>query len=386
VRLEIGDSGRRVATLQSMLNRQITVGTELAVDGVFGPLTLAQVRHFQRRFGLSVDGVVGRQTWFQLVAAPPPRRRRHTQGTLAPPPRVLHQKAAAQSAAEAASAAADPSVADWSLETRFEYVLKKTPDFLLGDLKAQLKAMVTGKGLAILVGTLVIWAGGHFFGVSEIADGVLLGAGLVFLGRAAIDAARLIKHFLELTVTASHRTELDTAAKCLSEAVTIIGVVAFFALVMRVGRRLGKRFRAPRDTTPPAVERALSTQENLQGLQVARSIALLEKPTVFRHTITGDVPPVNFARIVKEGILRFSTGSKAHYGDGVYAWEANTKGVGARYIDIEVPSGTAAELLVTQAGKWYRLVSPQGNSLSVRVVGHNFTAAEVEFGTAALGD
>lgn len=40
---------------------------EVAVDGIFGPITAAAVRDFQEDRGLIVDGIVGNQTWPALI-------------------------------------------------------------------------------------------------------------------------------------------------------------------------------------------------------------------------------------------------------------------------------------------------------------------------------
>jgi hypothetical protein len=134
----------------------------------------------------------------------------------------------------------------------------------------------------------------------------------------------------------------------------------------------------------PAVARALRTQQNLQGLKITRSVQLLEQPTVFRHTITYDPAPVSFARIEMDGHLRFASAGSAHYGEGVYAWRANSTGIGRRWIDIEVPAGTAAELIQTPSGSWYRLLGADGQTLPVRIVRHNFTPSELALGRAVL--
>ncbi len=64
-----GASGTAVFTLQRQLNR-ITKDYPflglLTVDGVFGSKMTATVKAFQKQFGLTADGVVGRQTWYKI--------------------------------------------------------------------------------------------------------------------------------------------------------------------------------------------------------------------------------------------------------------------------------------------------------------------------------
>lgn len=395
--LHIGNTGASVIRLQLNLNHQIPTGAPLKVDGLFGPLTEARVKQFQAEVGLAADGVVGLKTWYHLVAQLPPRHTqrphhlRHTRGTLPGTLPVQPPTAPTPQAPAAPPAEEVTSVISWSLDERFAYVIVHTADFLLGDAKRQFLAMVTGKGLKILTGSLVVWAGGHFFGVSEFTDAFLFGVGLAFLGRAALDAVHLMKECLKLTCTASDTRDLKEAAHCLSEVVTIVGTVAFFMAFARIARSIGNRIRARRSAaapppTSPAVERALSTQDNVRGVEVTRSVQRLQKPTVFRHTITHDNPVASFARIARQGFMNLAPqGYKAQFGVGVYAWEANATGIGARYIDIEVPSGTAAEYLTTPGGNFYRLVPATGDTLPVKVVSHNFTPAEVVRGNQMIG-
>jgi peptidoglycan hydrolase-like protein with peptidoglycan-binding domain len=62
-----GASGAEVSRLQHGLT---VVGTYSAtVDGDFGPLTAAAVREYQTQRAISVDGIVGDQTWFVPAGA-----------------------------------------------------------------------------------------------------------------------------------------------------------------------------------------------------------------------------------------------------------------------------------------------------------------------------
>lgn len=62
--MRVGASGEDVRSVQYLL---VQHGREIAVDGLFGPLTKAAVEAFQAAHGLAVDGVVGDQTWPRLI-------------------------------------------------------------------------------------------------------------------------------------------------------------------------------------------------------------------------------------------------------------------------------------------------------------------------------
>lgn len=62
-----GDKGQAVRALQRLLHNKFGYD-ELQVDADFGPMTNTAVRELQAVYGLSVDGIVGPQTWQTLVA------------------------------------------------------------------------------------------------------------------------------------------------------------------------------------------------------------------------------------------------------------------------------------------------------------------------------
>jgi len=61
-----GSIGWLVKMLQEDLD---LLGYNLAVDGIFGPLTEAAVKDFQAKQGIAVDGIVGPITWGKMEAA-----------------------------------------------------------------------------------------------------------------------------------------------------------------------------------------------------------------------------------------------------------------------------------------------------------------------------
>jgi peptidoglycan hydrolase-like protein with peptidoglycan-binding domain len=63
---QVGAREREVEWLQAALNK--TLGTRLAVNGMYNEKTKEAVRKFQRKYGLQVDGVAGPITKGKLKA------------------------------------------------------------------------------------------------------------------------------------------------------------------------------------------------------------------------------------------------------------------------------------------------------------------------------
>lgn len=68
--LRLGSSGEEVRTIQRQLNRigdNYPAIPKIAVtDGIFNAQTEAAVREFQQIFNLTVDGIVGKATWYKI--------------------------------------------------------------------------------------------------------------------------------------------------------------------------------------------------------------------------------------------------------------------------------------------------------------------------------
>ena len=62
--IKYGSSGSAVKELQKKLNEN---GYDLAVDGKFGSATRSAVKDYQKKQGLAVDGIVGKNTWGSLL-------------------------------------------------------------------------------------------------------------------------------------------------------------------------------------------------------------------------------------------------------------------------------------------------------------------------------
>jgi hypothetical protein len=55
----VGSSGPEVTKIQNALNAKLFPTPKLVTDGIFGSLTLAAVKAFQKQAGIDIDGIVG---------------------------------------------------------------------------------------------------------------------------------------------------------------------------------------------------------------------------------------------------------------------------------------------------------------------------------------
>jgi hypothetical protein len=131
------------------------------------------------------------------------------------------------------------NAATLTYKQRFVEVLKLTPDHMAPELAAQFRAMLTPSSMMMMAATFTALAVSQAFGVGEIVDVILLVVGAFFVGMAAFTAAKDIVECVKLTVRAKTPADLDRAADYLAQAVAILGVVVFFALVAKVGERFG---------------------------------------------------------------------------------------------------------------------------------------------------
>jgi hypothetical protein len=113
-----------------------------------------------------------------------------------------------------------------------------------GNARAIVVSMLRPESIALIAGTLIAWAGSHFFGVGEVVDVILLGVGVAVLGLSVFDGAAEFYDFANGAINARSNSGLDRAAQCFARAVTILGISTVQAILLRgQGRAVAARGR-----------------------------------------------------------------------------------------------------------------------------------------------
>jgi len=143
-------------------------------------------------------------------------------------------------------------ISSWSSSQKVEEAIRRSTKYMPADLARQIEAMLTPENLAILVGTLVIWAGSHFFGVGEIVDVGLLLVGAFTIGWSIGDIANNLYSFATTAINAQTEQDLDRAARSFARAVVEGGITTVMALLLR---RSAKQLQATRGSSISSVAR-----------------------------------------------------------------------------------------------------------------------------------
>jgi hypothetical protein len=150
-------------------------------------------------------------------------------------------------------------VADVTAMSRQERVaeaMRRSLPLLPVSARDTVLAMLSPTSLAIVAGTLIAWAGSHFFGVGEIVDIILLGVGFIALGFSVFCGAQELFDFAKGAVSAVNDRELDAAAEHFAKAVSILGISTIQAVLLHGGAKAVVKRGAPRiyvldDAGPP---------------------------------------------------------------------------------------------------------------------------------------
>lgn len=125
------------------------------------------------------------------------------------------------------------SVSAWPRQQKVEAAIRRSLPLLPAEVRGQLEALLTPQALAVMTGVLVVWAASHFVGVGEVADVLIVIVGVVALGTVAIEGARELVAFATTAIGADSEADLDKAARHFARAVSVLGVQAVLAILIR---------------------------------------------------------------------------------------------------------------------------------------------------------
>jgi hypothetical protein len=135
-------------------------------------------------------------------------------------------------------------IARMSASDKIAEAIRQSLPFLPAETRDIVQSMLRPESLAIIAGTLVVWAGSHFFGVGEVVDVILLGVGAVALGFAVFEGAGALYDFAQGAISARSEADLNDAGKNFARAVTLLGISTIQAVLLRgQGRVVAARGR-----------------------------------------------------------------------------------------------------------------------------------------------
>lgn len=193
------------------------------------------------------------------------------------------------------------SINNMSQKDKLLEAITRSLPYLPAESQSLVKSMLEPTNVAILLSTLVIWAGSHFIGIGEIIDVILLATGVIILGFSVFDGASELSTFTTTASNATTDTQLTDAAQHFAKAVTILGVSVISAILLRgsakpVATRGLPRYKSmpnvgkPPSTVKPRITRpqrlsagTLGETDAWGNIAVSRSQSLTEQRLTLYH-------------------------------------------------------------------------------------------------------
>jgi hypothetical protein len=189
-------------------------------------------------------------------------------------------------------------------KNKIEEAIRRSLPHIPSNARAIVSSLLQPQTLAIVAGTLIVWAGSHAFGVGEIVDIVLLGIGVVALGFAVFEGAAELCDFTVGALSARSDADLEKAGRHFAHAVTLLGVSTLQAILLRgQGRAVMARGRPqiyprPHVGLPPPAGNLLRVSRPVQMtggslgettaygvIRVARNQSLSEQRVTLFHEL-----------------------------------------------------------------------------------------------------
>ena len=125
------------------------------------------------------------------------------------------------------------SISTWSSTDKAAEAIRRSKRFMPDSVARQLDSFLSAENLSILSGTVVAWAGSHFFGVGEVADVALLLVGAFMVGTSITGVVCDLVTFGTTAINARSEEDLDRAARSFASAVVAAGVTVVFAILLK---------------------------------------------------------------------------------------------------------------------------------------------------------
>lgn len=176
-------------------------------------------------------------------------------------------------AAPAAPAPIDRPVSEWSAAEKLMAAIERSLPYMPDEIAERFRELLTPESLALLAGTLALWAASHAIGVGFVVDALLLVGGGLALGWSVWRGGKELVSFLNGALDAESEADLDAAGEHFATGVSILGVDATVAFLThkagsaglgsrgtQVAREVelvtpeGLRIRVPAPEAPPRME------------------------------------------------------------------------------------------------------------------------------------